>query len=57
VLNLGTGVGNDHQFADGYYSRPGEGSYRTLVIDGTGAISELEVGAPFHYICAYDLLR
>jgi hypothetical protein len=57
VLNLGTGVGDDHQYADAYYSRPGEGNYRTLVVDGTGAISELEVTAPSRYICAYELVR
>jgi hypothetical protein len=57
VLNLGTGVGDDHQYTDAYYSRPGEGSYRTLVVDGTGALSELEVNAPSRYICAYDLIR
>jgi hypothetical protein len=57
VLNLGTGVGDDHQYTDSYYSRPGEGNYRTLVVDGTGAVSELEVNAPSRYICAYDLLR
>src|SRR5829696_3343393 len=53
VLNLGTGVGDDHQYVDAYYSRPGEGTYRTLVVDGTGAISESEVNAPSRYICAY----
>jgi len=57
VLNLGTGVGDDHQYTDAYYSRPGEGSYRTLVVDGTGAISELEVNAPSRYICAYELVQ
>ena len=57
VLNLGTGVGDDHQYTDSYYSRPGEGNYRTLVVDGTGAVSELEINAPSRYICAYDLLR
>ena len=57
VLNLGTGVGDDHQYTDAYYSRPGEGNYRTLVVDGTGALSELEVNAPSRYICAYELLQ
>lgn len=57
VLNLGTGVGEDHQYADAYYSSPGAGNYRTLVVDGTGAISELEVDAPSRYICAYELVQ
>jgi hypothetical protein len=57
VLNLGTGVGDDHQYTDSYYSKPGEGNYRTLAVDGTGAIYELEVNAPSRYICAYDLLQ
>lgn len=57
VLNLGSGVGTDHVFTDAYYNAPGEGNYRTLVIDGTGALSELEVDKPARYICAYELMR
>jgi hypothetical protein len=58
VLNLGTGVGSDHQFTDSYYSLAGSGSnYETIVIDGTGKISELEVDQASRYICAYALVR
>jgi hypothetical protein len=57
VLNLGTGVGSDHQYADAYYSNTSGGSYRTIVVNGNGAISESEVNVPSRYICAYQLLR
>jgi len=58
VLNLGTGVGTDHMFTDSYYSAVGTGSnYTTVVIDGTGRISEQSVDSPSAYICAYALVR
>jgi hypothetical protein len=58
VVNLGTGVGSDHMFTDSYYSAAGTGSnYETIVIDGTGKISELEVDQPSQFICAYALVR
>jgi hypothetical protein len=58
VLNLGTGVGTDHMFTDSYYSAVGTGSnYTTIVIDGTGRISEQSVDSPSKFICAYALVR
>jgi hypothetical protein len=58
VINLGTGVGSDHQFTDSYYSLAGSGSnYETIVVDGTGKMSELEVDQPSEFICAYALVR
>jgi hypothetical protein len=58
VLNLGTGVAEDHMFTDSYYSAVGTGSnYTTVVIDGTGKISEQSVDSPSKYICAYALVR
>lgn len=58
VLNLGTGVGDDHMFTDSYYSAVGTGSnYTTVVIDGTGKISEQSVDSPSKFICAYALVR
>jgi hypothetical protein len=58
VLNLGTGVGTDHQYTDSYYSAVGTGSnYTTIVIDGTGKMSELDVDSASKYICAYALVR
>jgi hypothetical protein len=57
VLNLGTGVGDDHMYTDAMYNTPGGGNYRTIVVDGTGAISESELTAPARYICAYPLVR
>jgi hypothetical protein len=57
VINLGTGVGTDQQFTDTYYGNTTGGAYSTVVIDGTGAISEQGVGSPAEYICAYPLVR
>jgi hypothetical protein len=58
VVNLGTGVGTDHMFTDSYYSLAGSGSnYETIVIDGTGKMSELEVDQASKFICAYALVR
>jgi hypothetical protein len=45
-------------FTDSYYSAAGTGSnYETIVIDGTGKVSELEVDQPSAFICAYALVR
>jgi hypothetical protein len=57
VLNLGSGIGDDHTFTDAMYNAPGAGNYRTIVVDGTGAISESELTTPGRYICAYSLVR
>lgn len=59
VINLGTGVGTDHTYTDSYYGNTTGGSYRTIVIDGTGALSEQDPGpsASAHYVCAYPLVR
>ena len=58
VLNLGTGVGTDHMFTDSYYSAVGTGSnYTTVVIDGTGRVSEQSVDSASAFICAYALVR
>ncbi len=58
VLNLGTGVGTDHMFTDTYYSAVGTGSnYTTIVIDGTGKLTEQSVDSSSKYICAYALVR
>ena len=40
VLNLGTGVGSDHQYTDEFYGNTNGTNYRTVVVDGTGAISD-----------------
>jgi hypothetical protein len=58
VLNLGTGVGSSHMYTDSYYSAVGTGSnYTTIVIDGTGKLTEARVEEPSQYICAYALVR
>jgi hypothetical protein len=59
IINLGTGVGTDHTYTDSYYGNTTGGNYRTIVIDGTGALSEQEPGqsASAHYVCAYPLVR
>jgi hypothetical protein len=56
VLSLGTGTGADHQYTDEYYGNTNGGSYRTVVIDGTGALTESDVNSPSRYICAYPLV-
>jgi hypothetical protein len=58
VLNLGSGAGSSHMYTDSYYSAVGSGSnYTTIVVDGTGKLTELPVGEPSQYICAYALVR
>ena len=57
TINLGTGVGTDHTYTDSFYGNTTGGSYRTIVLDGTGALSEQETGAAAHYLCAYALVR
>jgi hypothetical protein len=57
VLNLGTGTGTDKTFTDDIYNKPGEADYRTIVIDGAGALEEEEITAAAHYICVYPLVR
>jgi hypothetical protein len=58
VLNLGTGVGTDRMYTDSYYSAVGTGSnYTTVVLDGTGTLTEQSVDSASKYICAYALVR
>jgi hypothetical protein len=58
VLSLGTGSGSDHQYTDVIYGDTNGGNYRTIVVDGTGAMSESEIiGSPSRYTCAYYLVR
>jgi hypothetical protein len=57
ILNLGTGIGTDHQYTDTYYANTAGVNYSTVTIDGTGKISEQGVNAPSRYICAYALVR
>lgn len=56
VLSLGTGIGSDHQYTDDYYGDTNGSNYTTVVIDGTGALSESDVNTPSRYICAYPLV-
>jgi hypothetical protein len=57
VVNLGTGVGADRQYTDSYYGNTTGGNYRTITIDGTGALTEQSPESPAHYVCAYPLVR
>jgi hypothetical protein len=57
VLNLGTGVGSDHQYTDDVYANTSGANYSTVVIDGTGAITEQSISTPSRYTCAYPLVR
>lgn len=57
VLNLGSGIGNDRQYTDSIYSNTSGGNYRTIAIDGTGALTEQAPSTAAHYICVYELVR
>jgi hypothetical protein len=59
VLNLGTGVGSEKQFTNEVYANTAGSNYRTVVIDGNGAITEVsaEGHVPEHYYCVYALVR
>jgi hypothetical protein len=57
VLSLGTGVGSDHQFTNVIYGNTNGGNYRTIVVDGTGTLSEFGINAPSRYTCAYSPVR
>ena len=58
VLNLGTGVGSEVQLTDSYFNDPTTGTnYSTLVIDGTGTITQRPAGEPGRYTCVYPLVR
>ena len=58
VLNLGTGVGSDVQLTDSYFDNPTTGTdYSTLVIDGSGTITQRPASEPGRYTCVYPLVR
>jgi hypothetical protein len=58
VLNLGTGIGSEHQFTDEVYANTAGVNYSTVTIDGTGAIAEQAVeGVASRYTCVYPLVR
>lgn len=57
VINLGTGTGTNYQFTDAYYANTSGSNYRTVVVDGTGGVTEKEVTAAGHYVCVYPLVR
>ncbi len=57
VINLGNGVGSNHQYTDTYYGNDAGGAYFTVVIDGTGAISQQSASSASQYVCAYPLVR
>ena len=57
VINLGTGIGTDHQYTDTIYANTAGANYSTIVVDGTGAFTEQSIATPAHYVCAYSLLR
>jgi microcystin-dependent protein len=57
VINLGNGSGSNHQYTDSYYGNDAGGAYFTVVIDGTGAITQQAANSPSQYVCAYPLVR
>lgn len=59
LLSLGTGVGPDNRLTDEVYANTSESNYRSVVVDGNGAIKEIsaEGHVPERYICVYPLVR
>jgi hypothetical protein len=57
VLNLGNGVGTEHQYTDEVYANTTGAAYSTVVIDDSGAIIEQPVSAASRYTCAYQYVR
>lgn len=57
VLNLGTGVGTDRQYTDTYYENTSEENPSTIVVDGTGTMTEQGADDDAEFICAYPLVR
>lgn len=57
TINLGSGAGTDSVYADAYYAYPGGGDYRSIAIDGKGAMTDIAWDDDYAYICAYPLVR
>ena len=58
ILNLGSGVGSDVQLTDTYFNDPTTGTnYSTIVIDGSGTMTQRSAGEPGRYTCVYPLVR
>jgi hypothetical protein len=57
ILNLGTGVGNERQYTNEVYANTEGSNYSTVVVDGSGAITEQSVGQPARFTCVYPLVR
>ena len=57
TINLGSGAGTDSVYADAYYAYPGGGDYRSIAIDGKGAMTDIAWDDDYKYICAYPLVR
>jgi len=57
ILNLGTGVETDKQYTDTYYGNSIGTVFKTMVIDGTGTLTEQDPDTDAEYICAYPLVR
>ena len=58
ILDLGSGVGSQNQYTDTYYAEGGGSGYHTVVIDGEGHITQVEIEhSPEQYTCVYPLVR
>jgi hypothetical protein len=57
TINLGSGVGNDHQYTDEVYANTAGVNYSTVTVDGSGAIKEQGIEAASRYVCVYPLVR
>lgn len=58
ILNLGTGVGTEVELTDSYFNNPTTGAnYSTIVVDGSGALTQRPATETGRYICVYPLVR
>jgi hypothetical protein len=57
ILNLGTGIADEHQYTNEVYANTSGSHYSTVVVDGTGTITEQSIVTPSRYTCVYPLVR
>jgi hypothetical protein len=55
VVNLGDGTPPNYAVSDQYYAD--NFNYKTITVDGSGTMAELEINGSTKYICAYALVR
>jgi hypothetical protein len=55
VVNLGEGSPPNYAVSDQYYAD--NFNYKTITVDGSGTMAELEINGSTKFICAYALVR